>query len=196
MREELTAAVIAGGTARRMGTDKRLILVDGVPLLARSVAAVARVAGEVLVATTPDHPLPVELPDVRIVVDRVTNGGPLAGIEAALAAASHPLVLVVAADMPWLAEPLLELLVAGARDAKDADAIAIQSDRGLEPMLAVYRKTALRTLTALVDRGEHRVGRLLELIDTVAVPPHDWRQVDPDGRSLVNLNTREDLHLR
>lgn len=193
MREGLTAAVIAGGAARRMGTDKRAILVDGIPLLTRSVAAVSRVADEVLVSTTRGRPVSVDLPGVRVVEDRVPDGGPLAGIEAALAAASNPLVLVVAADMPWLAEGLLELLVTRARDASDAGAVAIRSDRGLEPLLAVYRRKTLTVVTGLVDSGEHRVGHLLEMVVTVAVPPEEWRRVDPDGRSLVNLNAPDDL---
>lgn len=193
MREGLTAAVIAGGAGRRMGTDKRAMLVDGVPLLARSVAAVSRVADEILVSTMRGRPVSIDLPDVRVVEDRVPDGGPLAGIEAALAAASYPLVLVVAADMPWLAEGLLELLVTRARVASDAGAVAIRSDRGLEPLLAVYRRTTLTVVTGLVDSGEHRVGHLLEMVVTIAVPPEEWRRVDPYGRSLVNLNAPDDL---
>ena len=114
MRTDFSAAVIAGGAGRRMGFDKRLLMVDGVPLVVRAVAAVAPLASEVLVAVSRDHPLPGRLlpdPRVRIVVDRVAGGGPLAGIEAALLEAQHDLVLVVAGDLPWLQPKLLRLLV-------------------------------------------------------------------------------------
>lgn len=193
MAEDLTAAVIAGGAGRRMGTDKRTVLVDDIPLLVRCVSVVSRLAREVLVATTRDRPLPIALAEVRVVYDRVADGGPLAGIEAALASASHQLVLVVGGDMPWLQEPLLELLVDRARALTMADAVAIESPHGLEPLLAVYRRTSQPVLTGLIDRGERRVGRLLELIHTVAVPEEEWRRVDPTARSLVNINSPGDL---
>ena len=194
MRLDLTAAVIAGGAGRRMGMDKRTIPVDGIPLLARAVAAVSQIATEVLVATTRTRPLPVELSaDVRIVHDRVSHGGPLAGIEAALAEASHELVLIVAGDMPWLQQPLLRLLVERARAEPQADAVAIQAARGLEPLLAVYRPAVRPALTGLVDRGERRVGRLLELVRVVAVSEDAWRRADPEGISLVNLNRPADI---
>lgn len=193
MRDGLSAAVVAGGAGRRMGLDKRAMLVEGIPLLARAVAAASRVADEVLVATTRTRPLPMELPRVRIVYDRVENGGPLAGIEAGLAAARHELLLVVAGDMPWLQEPLLRLLVGRARDEPGADAICIRSARGMEPLLAVYQRSALPVVSGLIDGGEHRVGRLLELLRAVAIPDAEWRRVDPDARSLVNLNGPRDI---
>ena len=193
MREGLTAAVIAGGAGRRMGTDKRTVLVDGIPLLVRSVSAVSRLASEVVVATTRDRPLPIALPGVRVVHDRVADGGPLAGIEAALAGASHELVLVVAGDMPWLQELLLELLVDRARALTTADAVAIESARGMEPLLAVYRRATLPVLTGLVEHGEHRVGRLLELLHAMAIPEEEWRRVDPKACSLVNVNRPGDV---
>ncbi len=193
MRENLTAAVIAGGAGRRMGADKRTILVDGIPLLSRAVAAVSQIAGEVLVATTRGRPLPIELPNVRIVYDRVDGGGPLAGIESALGGASHELVLVVAGDMPWLNERLLQLLIDRALAEAEAEAVGIASARGIEPLLAVYRRTALAAVTGLVDRGERRVGRLIEVVRAVGVPQEEWRQVDPDALSLVNLNRPDDI---
>lgn len=191
----LSAAVIAGGGALRMGADKRAMLVDGIPLLLRAVAAVSRVADDVLIATTRGRPLPMAVPGVRVVIDRVSDGGPLAGIEAAMRVAAHPLLLVVAGDMPWIAEPLLRFLIARARGDAAAQAVAVQSDRGPEPLLALYRTTALPALTALVDGGERRVGRLLEVLSTVAIMPVEWRAVDSTGRSLVNFNRPSDLGL-
>jgi molybdopterin-guanine dinucleotide biosynthesis protein A len=176
-----------------MGADKRMMLIEGVPLLSRAVAAVSRIATEVLVATTHARPLPVQLPDVRIVYDRVNHGGPLAGIDVALAEARHELVLIVAGDMPWLQESLLRLLVDRARSERGADAVAIQSPRGSEPLLAVYRPSVRPVLTGLVDRGERRVGRLHELIHAVGISEDEWRRVDPEGRSLVNINRPADI---
>jgi molybdopterin-guanine dinucleotide biosynthesis protein A len=193
VQQDLTAAVIAGGAGRRMGADKRTMLVEGVPLLLRAVTAVSLIATEVLVVTTRTRPLPFELPDLRVIYDRVNNGGPLAGIEAALSEASYELVLVVAGDMPWLQPPLLRLLVDRARTEPEADAVAIRSARGLEPLLAVYRPSVRPVLTGLVDRGERRVGRVLELVRAVSISEDEWRRVDPEASSLININRPDDI---
>ena len=52
----VTGIVPAGGASRRMGTDKRLLVVDGEPMLRRVVAAVAAVADEVIVVVAADRP--------------------------------------------------------------------------------------------------------------------------------------------
>jgi molybdopterin-guanine dinucleotide biosynthesis protein A len=53
-RQRVSAAVLAGGRSRRMGSDKRELAVGGVPLLARAVAAVQAVADDVQIVVGSD----------------------------------------------------------------------------------------------------------------------------------------------
>jgi len=178
-----------------MGADKRLMPVDGVPLLLRVLAVVQPLAAETLLATARAHPLPrgfLAGLAVRLVEDRIENGGPLAGIEASLLGARHDLVLLVGGDHPWLQAGVLELLVAEAAARADVAAVVLGGPRGPEPLLAVYRRAARPTLTRLLDAGERRAGRLLEELPTAVLPELRWRPLDPQARSLVNLNTPAD----
>lgn len=194
----VTGALLAGGASRRMGQDKRSIKVDGVAMARRAASALAAVADELLVVTAatarPAEPGLFRGLPVRLVLDERADGGPLAGMEAALRASRHDLVLVAAADMPWLATPVLRMLVRRLADAPQATgAVAIATDRGPEPLLACYRRGVLPHVTRLLDAGERRMGALLEAIETDAVGPGEWRAADPSGRSPRNVNEPADL---
>ena len=126
-----------------MGRDKRFVEVGGVPLIRRVVDALAPVADEVLVVTRPGDTSLEGMAGTRVVHDRRPDAGPLGGMESAALEASSPIVLVVAADMPWLATPLLVELVARLDPSPGLDAVAVATDRGSQPMLAAYRRDAL-----------------------------------------------------
>lgn len=186
MAPMVTGIVLAGGLSRRMGTDKRLVLVDGEPMLRRVAAAVASVADELVVVVAPDRPLPPALLDglaFREVADRRADTGPLAGIEAGLQAASTDRVLVVAGDLPWADAALLRSLLAG---LSATEAVAALGEHGPEPLLAAYRRDAALAATArLLDTGERRARRLLAELTVATV-------ADP-GRSTRNVNEPADL---
>jgi molybdenum cofactor guanylyltransferase len=172
-----------------MGSDKRLLLVDGEPMLRRVVRAVADSSDEVIVAVSRAHPLPDGLLDglsVRVIDDLRTDAGPLAGLEAGLSAARHELVVVVAADMPWIDGDLVRRLVAELSEG-DADVAVVATERGPEPLLAAWRRdVALRAATSLLDSGERRVRVLLDALRSGMV-------ADPGGRSVWNVNEPADL---
>ena len=177
-----------------MGRDKRFVEVGGVPLIRRVVEAVVTIAGEVLIVARPGDAALDGMPGVRVVRDRRPGAGPLAGMESAALEASSPIVVVVAADMPWLAPQLLVELVARLDRSPDRDAVAVATDRGAQPLLAAYRRDALATATRqLLDAGERRATRVVEVLRTEVLPPGAWRRFDPSGRSVLNLNEPADL---
>jgi molybdopterin-guanine dinucleotide biosynthesis protein A len=193
----ITGALLAGGASRRMGRDKRLILIDGVPMARRAAGALASVTDELLIVAPAARRLEERLfdgLDAGMVTDERTDAGPLAGLEAALAAARHDLVLVAAADMPWLAPALLRHLAERlAAAASGTGAVAAGGAHGPEPMLACYQRAALPTVRRLLDGGERRMTTLLGVLGAEIVPPAAWAGLDPSGRSPVNVNVPADL---
>ena len=96
--EDISAAILAGGTSRRMGTDKALLLHDGKPLIRWVCEAVAKVFGNVFLVTSDPARLPV--PSTPAVPDRITGQGPLGGIDAALRHAPTEFTFITGCDMP------------------------------------------------------------------------------------------------
>lgn len=184
----LAGVVLCGGGSTRMGTDKALIEVDGVPLFALVAERLASVAWPVFLAPGSTGRLgEVGYPNLA---DAAPSSGPLGGIVAALRASPHRLVAVLAVDLPFASEAVIHLL-AERIDAADA-AVPVTSE-GPQPLHAVFARSALPTLErALVD-GTRSVLGALERLSVRWVERDEWRGADPSGRFAFNVNLPEDL---
>lgn len=189
MRDDVSALILAGGKATRLGgVDKRELVVEGRTIFERQCTVLAPLVSEILVSS------PRDVPGVRTVRDAVADAGPLAGIAAGLAAATTPWLLVVAGDMPHLSAALVTLLIARADPA--VDAVGIRIGALPEPLLCLLRVAVARPVVeARLAAGRLKASRLLtegELrvawVDEAAL-----RAVDPDLRTLHNVNVPEDL---
>ncbi len=196
---EISGAIVAGGRSRRLGTDKRLVRIDGRPLLARTVTTLRPLVDDlhVVVATDADRAVVAEAlgPDERAVevhVDVRPSFGPAAGLEVALEVAAHDLVLVVATDHPALHPDVLALLVQRACTS-GALAVALGGDHGGEPLLAVYRTAALATVRGRLDAGVRRLQEVLSALDPVVLGAAEWRVHDPAGATLRDIDVPADL---
>ncbi len=197
----MTAIVLAGGSSRRMKADKAGLAVGRKTLLEQVLAQVAPYFDEVLVSISPGQKLvprsypslsrsfrqnaPARTPSasMRIVEDGIPGSGPLGGLLSGLKAATNESCAVVACDIPDIDIRLLRSL---ARAAADAEIAVPVGPAGLhEPLFAVYRKSIVPEIEALLVGGERSILPLYETCRTAIV-----RFEDP-GR-IRNLNTRED----
>jgi len=184
--------VFCGGESRRMGADKALLEVRGRTLLEGAIATLTEVCDEVLLASGPE----ARYGDTgrRAVVDRVVGGGPLAGLEAALAEASERgvdgprWVAVLACDMPRAEGALFRALVERA-EALEADACLLETPDGVEPLLAVYRPRCLGAVRRALEAGERRMVAFHRGHGPIAVAT--LRAEEPALAS--NLNTPDEL---
>lgn len=192
LRIPVTAAVLAGGRSMRMGIDKTLLPVDGEPLVRRVVDTVAAVCEHVIVATNrPEALADVGLPEnVPTFKDEIPYQGPLGGLATALAHAQDEWVLAVAADMPWVRPEVVRALW----EARDGGQVVILvTDKGPEPLLALYHTSVLPVVQRVLASGRRRIVAIFRDVNVVEVPVDTLRAVDPELRSLVNVNTPEDL---
>lgn len=181
VRDDLTGLVLAGGASRRMGGDKALLDVDGQPLVHHVAQRLATVCTSVLVA-----PGARRLPSMpwRQVPDHATGEGPLGGIIGGLAAASTPLVAVVAVDMPHV-DPALLVSLAHAWDG-GAAVVPVAGGRP-QPLHAVYAVAALADLTTAFADGDRSVSRVLRRVGAA------FLEIGDDDRWAGDLDTPEDL---
>ena len=192
-RLPVTAAVLAGGRSVRMGVDKTLLAVDGEPLVVRVVRVVDGVCDQTIVVTNrPEALADASLPgSIAVIADEVAYQGPLGGLATAMAHADHEWVLAVAADMPHL-EPQVIGALWSVREG--ADVVVPVSEKGPEPLLALYRVEAcLPAARAVLATGRRRLVAMFSMLSVAEVPVDSLRTVDPELRSLVNVNTPADL---
>jgi molybdopterin-guanine dinucleotide biosynthesis protein A len=191
----VSAAVIAGGRATRMGGAAKPALAVGGRSIAEAQLEVLRAvfARVLVVAGGPDTDTgPWGALGVEVVADRVPAVGPLGGVHAALIATEAELggVVCVAGDMPFLSEEVVMLL----RDRHpEADAVVPRVSGRPEPLLARYGPRCLAAVEAQLATGELALHALLGRVRVGWIEEDELRAVDPDLRALLNVNTPADL---
>jgi molybdopterin-guanine dinucleotide biosynthesis protein A len=169
---EISAAILAGGRATRLGgADKASLVVGGSRIVERQLAALAGVTGDLRIVVADTAPAANGAPGanaprygdlgVRVVPDAIAGAGPLGGVYTALLDARHERVLILACDLPFVTAAFLERLAAEGRTGEQVDAVVPRTRRGLEPLCAVYAKACAGRARALIARGDLRMTALL-----------------------------------
>lgn len=132
-------------------------------------------------------------PGMHIVADSQPGLGPLAGIEAALAAARTGIV-VLAWDMPFVPAALLRELVRRG-DGNDRAVVPKHGPASQrEPLCAYYPASALALCRELLARGERRAFALADALQmTELLGDVDLSAFGSPGTMFTSVDTPEQL---
>ena len=172
-----------------MGRDKAGVLIDGQPLWQRQLATLHAIhPHELFISGKPDGPYAGA--GVEILPDNFPGLGPLAGLEAALRRASHPLVLVLAIDLPAMTADFLSELIRAS--ATSGTGFVPCADDRFEPLAAVYPRAGLPLAGEHLHAADRSMCRFVQAC--VAREFVRIRAIAEGERHLFrNLNTPEDL---
>jgi molybdopterin-guanine dinucleotide biosynthesis protein A len=192
----LSAVVLSGGSGTRMGAEKGLLMLRGVPLVSIVVDTMWSAADEVVVAVAPGMSSEYRATlgsRPSIVEDRESGIGPLEGLAASFAVAKGDIVVTSPCDTPFLRREFIQLI---ANSIGDADMAVPRVGGLLEPLHAAYRRgRCLRAFEETMARGERKIVAAFSGLDAVMVDEEKLRAVDPELQSFWNLNSRDDLAL-
>ncbi len=193
MNSTVTTIVLAGGLSRRMGQDKALIEIVGVPLLRQIVDEVTKVTSRVLIVTAwPERYQSIvpatQFPAAKFIVDTVSQG-PIVAFSQALALVRTEWVLLLSCDLPNLSAATLQDWIDGLEHlAPSTIADLPRGPKGWEPLCGFYRTHCRESVQAFVDAGGRSLQRWLQTQVVEVLPVND-------RRVLFNCNTPEDLEL-
>jgi molybdopterin-guanine dinucleotide biosynthesis protein A len=160
-------------------------------MLQRVVRLLGAVVDPIIVVAARQQALP-ELPDdVIVTLDEREHRGPLEGLRAGLKALPNSVdtAYVTSCDVPLLVPGfvtrMIELL-------GDHDIAVMEIDGFPHPLSAIYRRATLAQVEALLERDKLRPVFLFDTVRTRRVRPEEMTSVDPQLRTLRNLNTPDD----
>lgn len=182
------AIVLAGGQSTRMGRSKADLPWGGTTLLEHTIATLRESVDEIILVV--DDPRRFErISGVTIVADRTPREPPLGQLENGLSFASGDLAFVCGCDQPFLDPRTIDHLfdLAGGFD------MAIpEVDGRLEPLHAVYARSILPIMHRLISDGITALRDLPGGCNARVVADRELQSVDPELRSLMNVNTPEE----
>lgn len=189
-----TGIILAGGHSQRMGTSKALLPLPGQPsatFLSHLTSTLAPLCAEVLiVARDPAQFAHVALPAARVVFDAKPGSGPLMGLYSGLNAMQSSTALVIAVDMPFAQPALLSFLLSH----REENTLLVPVVEGVpQVLLALYPRSILPLIASLIQQGKRAPRALLEVAPVRYIEEEQLREVDPQLRSFVGINTPEDL---
>jgi molybdopterin-guanine dinucleotide biosynthesis protein A len=123
---------------------------------------------------------------LRRVPDLVPDSGPLGGLDAALAAARHRQLVVVACDMPFVTASFFEFLLTL---TADADAVVPRTEDGYHPLCAVYMRECRPVVARRLAAGKLSMRGLLEDVRVRVVEGATLAACGDCARLLANVNS-------
>ncbi|GEC95498.1 molybdenum cofactor guanylyltransferase [Zoogloea ramigera] len=185
--ERITGLVLAGGLGRRMGgVDKGLSLLGGEPLVEHIIRRLAPQVGQLIINANQNHDIYAGF-GYPVVGDRIEgHAGPLAGLEAGLAACTTPYLLTVPCDSPFLPADLVSRLAACLTAHKASIAVARTGEQ-LHPVFSLIRSDELPELQAFINAGGRRMEAWLRRLCWAPCPFDDCPE------AFANINTPDEL---
>ena len=181
--------ILAGGASSRMHRDKATLLYGGKSQLDRAFDLARAHVDQVFVSVRASQaaeptrslkPLIVDMADL----DEGEGDGPIVGIRSAMAANIGVAWLVIACDLPFLSDAVLELLLRKRDPRAMVTAFRSVHDGLPEPLCAIWEPAAA-ALSAYRSEGGHCPRKFLRRHPVSLIEPRDRRALD-------NINTPEE----
>lgn len=184
--QDISAAVLIGGKSSRFGRDKVVEPLGGVMLVDRVVSVLKPLFSEIIFIGHPRQ----KIAGYKTVPDIIPDCGPLGGIYTALISSKNPYCFIFAADMPNLNTGLIRYM-AGLKEK--ADIVIPQVPKGMEPLHAVYSKTAIPVIKDLLVKRKFKILNLIEQMKIEYIEYQSIKYFGEPLRIFSNINSLSDI---
>ncbi len=184
----MDALILAGGENIRMPVPKGHLLIQGQPIIERTINIFSNLFRRIFIST--NTPELYFYTGAILIGDILPQRGPMTGIFSVLSVPGTNDIFVTACDMPFINVILVSYLVEIWDFKKDA-LIPVYRNKP-EPLFGIYSKRVAGIMEESILKGEGGLQEFLGRVDVRYVAENDVRRRDPEGASFVNINTLED----
>ena len=185
MNAPLFGLLLAGGLSSRMQRDKATLQYHGSSQLDRAFALLGRHTERAFVSVRAAQSRDPARAAYPLLIDTVPGEGPIVGIRTALEKFPQAAWLVLACDLPFLSDAVIEHLSRERDPLVLATAYLSASDSKPEPLCAIWEPAAAAALAAYQAQGGECPRKFLMRHAAHLIAPLD-------ARALDNINTPEE----
>lgn len=187
--------VLSGGKSTRMGTDKGLMVEDGLNWAQLAFSKLRSLVDEVYVSVSSAQAAKYagSFGDKLIIDDQsLSMGGPVLGLLSAHIAHPKEDIIVLACDMPRMEKDPIEYLLRQYKGMPEMETYLFVNDKGFQPLMAIYASALLEKILQDLNAGTLTTFSVKHLVDISksyqATVPETWKKY------FVNYNSHEDMH--
>lgn len=183
------AVILAGGRSSRFGEDKARAKYNNTTMLQELAVSLKNAGFQIVVSTSHKGHQTFGYP---IIWDKKPFLGPLYALGNILEALSKPKILVTACDTPLINPALANWLW---KISEGFDITILENEFGRpSPLPGIYSSKILPVVGEGIAKHEKSLKSLLRRsLKICTIPAKDWKRIDLNGRSLMNINTKQDL---
>lgn len=186
----VSIAILAGGESRRMGQDKGMLPLLGIPLVERVILQVEGLSDMLMLVTNQQDEY--RRFNIPMCADMYPRMGPLGGLSTALNCATYDYVLLLSCDMPFISVPLLEYMFELSL-GWDAVVPRLGESKRAEPLRAVYSKSCIGPISSALNAGRRRMVSFFDSVKVRYIEMDEIERFDPSAGTFFNINTPDDL---
>ena len=192
MNQVGTAIILAGGKSKRMGFDKKLLVINEQRLLDTLYDTLKTRFDHIVVVSNTWEACTHD--GFEVVRDELRDLGPLGGIHAGLKAARSRYSYVTACDMPNVNLDYVAFLQSKLPPPdKEVSALVTAFGLHLEPFNAFYNKSLVEHIEKFAERGKRSLTTFLRESQAAVVDEATARVYSPGWAMFANLNTPCDV---
>ncbi|MFP3917596.1 molybdenum cofactor guanylyltransferase [Lysinibacillus telephonicus] len=183
---KIAGVVLAGGQSSRYGQPKMFELFAGQPLYKNSLIALQHSRLEpLIIATNASLQKKFAEEHTQMIIEKQPHQGPLSALQNIMTNfPDNEWFFVVASDMPYMNADFVQTMLTYIDDRYDA--IVPKQDSRLQPLAALYRRTALPIANLLIQQNKRSMKALLDQVRVCYV------EFEEENSTFININTQLD----
>ncbi len=183
-----TGIILAGGENRRMPVIKSFIRINGEKIIEKTLKIMQKLFNKNYIVTNqPDIYMYLGFP---LLGDIYNIRGPMTGVFTSLVNSSNKWIFVSACDMPFINERLIRYI---ADKRENYDAVVPVLNGRTEPLFAFYSNKLIISMEKALSTDQKGLSAFLKSKNVKYITTSEIQAIDAEGRSLLNINTPEDL---
>jgi molybdopterin-guanine dinucleotide biosynthesis protein A len=187
MINNVTGIILAGGKSSRIGTNKAFLKVGKKTMIEEIVDKFKNIFREIIIIT--NEVKRFDLLEVEVIPDIIPSKGPLGGIYTGLVKSDNFLNFVIACDMPFLNQILVNYML---KASSGYDVIVGYYNDRFQPLCAIYSKNCIKPIENQLQKSNLKITEFFKYVRVKTITEAEIRKLDPQGLIFSNINTPED----
>ncbi len=189
--ENITAAILCGGRASRIGKIKAFLEINGKSIIENTIQILKKNFSQIIISS--NEPFLFEKFNLPIIEDEIKNKDIFGGIYTILKKIKTQYAFIVPCDMPFIEEGLIKLLLKSNYNEYDITIFSI--DGKFQPLFAIYSKKCLNFFKDTI-KLEHR-PKVIDILNKYKTKIISEKEISSSiniSKAFFNINTEADYY--